>query len=59
MAADTGWRVGTTEIGFDGVWSQPYEVIAVFHDGKVVKTYDHIPWFLARLLGRLYILQNR
>lgn len=59
-AEDKGWRVGTTEVGFDGVWSQPYEAVAVFHDGKVVKTYS--AWWgtwLAGILARIYVWRHR
>lgn len=59
MATETGWRIGTTEIGFDGVWSQPYEVVAVYHDGVVVKTYPHAGTILGKLLARIYIWRNR
>lgn len=59
MAAETGWRIGTTEVGFDGVWSQPYEAVAVFHDGKVVKTYPHAGTILGKLFARIYVWRNR
>lgn len=55
-----GWHIGTVEVGFDGVWSQPTERVAVWHDGKVVKSYS--PWlgdWLATLLARIYIARHR
>lgn len=58
-AADVGWRISTTEVGFDGVWSQPYEAVAVYHDGKVVKTYPKAGTILGKLLARFYIITHR
>lgn len=60
MAADVGWRIGSVEAGFDGVWSQPSKRVAVYHDGKVVKSYS--PWlgsYLATVLAWLYIQTHR
>ena len=60
MAAETGWRIGTTEVGFDGVWSQPHEAIAVYHNDEVVKVYSQ--WWgdwLAKLLAHIYIARHR
>lgn len=58
--ADTGWRIGKTEVGFDGVWSQPSEVVAVFHDGEVVKTYSvWLGSWLSTLLAHIYIWKHR
>lgn len=56
----SGWYVGKTTYGFDGVWSQPQEHVAVFHDGEVVKTYSiWLGDWLATLLAHIYILTHR
>lgn len=60
MAADsTGWRVGTTEIGFDGVWTRPRQVVAVYHDGIVVKSYPTAGTILGNLFARFYVWRHR
>lgn len=60
MATETGWRIGTTEVGFDDVWSQPYEAVAVYHDGEVVKVYGQsYGTILGKLLARIYIWKHR
>lgn len=55
-----GWYVGTVEAGFDGVWSQPEQRVAVYHDGEVVKSWSG--WYgtwLATLLARIYVWRHR
>lgn len=56
---DKGWRIGTTEVGFDGVWEQPYEAVAVYHDGVVVKVYPNAGDILGKFLARIYICRHR
>lgn len=55
MSAETGWRIGTTQVGFDA----PYDAVAVYHDGVVVKPYPHAGTILGKLFARIYIWRNR
>lgn len=57
---ESTWKIDTVKAGFDGVWSQPQERVAVYHNGQVVKSYS--PWlgtWLAGLLARVYVWRNR